>query len=434
VTLHSVFSVLPGQRRLYWLLLTLSVLGIISRLVVMSISYGSNDMRAWEQFATFINQNGLWQTYVQIEKFNHPPLMGLMAAALESFSAWSSIPFRLCWKVPPLMGDLFGMWLLWRHFAPRGGLWAMAFVAAFSCNPVSIAVTAFHGNTDSLLAVLALYAAILHRRGRLLGAGLALAAAVNVKVIALIFVPGYLLLCGSAPLALRFGAGMALGSVPILTALLKAPGAFPHNVFGYNSQIAPWGVDAWAMYSHARFPELYAFLTIQYRAVGKYVIAVLTLTLAILARLRSWDAVRLGAATMSLFLFVTPGFGVQYLVWLVPLLAGYSMRYSIWWGLLAGAFLVLTYQSFLVNEWPLRSLHFIILEEPFFVPREPMGTLGLLAWMVLGRYLYREVAYGLLLPPSAPVPELATILAGGPAAMAPLSAEPLPANRRDEED
>lgn len=391
VRLPAIVRGLANRERLYWLLLVLALAGVVARAIVIGISFGSNDMRTWDYFARFIDQYGLWEAYRRIPMFNHPPLMGLMAVALKNISEWSEIPFRVCWKVPPLVGDLFAMWLLWRHFAGRGALWAAAAVAMFSVNPVSIAVTAFHGNTDSLVGLFALYAAILHGRRQFVGAGFALAAAVNVKVIALIYVPGYLLLCAGPLLGLRFALGLALGSMPIALALLKVPAAFAANVFAYNSQLYPWGVNAVAMYSYSGSRAVYSLLTVEYRAAGKLIILVLTLALACVAQIRRWTALRLGAATMALFLFLAPGFGVQYLVWLVPLLAACSLRYSAFWGGLAGTFLLSTYQYYLVEEWPLRSRHFFRIIEPLIAPEEPMGMLGILAWIVLGRYLYVEL-------------------------------------------
>jgi hypothetical protein len=382
--MRGAVNVSSGQWRLCGLLLALALAGVALRVVVMAVSYGSNDMANWQLFAQRLVQDGLPLTYERIPRFNHPPLVALMAVATNELSTWSGIPFRLMWKLHELLADLFALWLLWRHFRPRGPLWAALAVAIFACNPVSIAVTAFHGNTDSLCAVLALYAALLYDRGKFIGAGLALAAAINVKVIALLLVPGGLLLAATPLLALRFALGLTFGALPIWIGLLELPGAFYRNVFGYASQVDAWGVNAWALRSRTVYPELYQLVTVEYRALGKAIIVGLTLALAALARHQRWSAVRLNAATIAMFLFLTPGFGVQYLVWLVPLLAAASLRYSIWWALLAGAFLVLTYHSFLTAEWPLTSLHGIPI-------REPMATLGLFAWALLGHYLYHEL-------------------------------------------
>jgi hypothetical protein len=354
--------------------------------MVIGASHGSNDMGTWARFAAFIERNGLWEAYRQLRGFNHPPLMGLMASALNALATWSDWPFRIWWKLPPLLADLCAMQLLWRHFTPRGGLWAAASVAAFSCNPISIAVTAFHGNTDSVCAVFALYAALLHGRGRFVAAGLALAGAANVKVIALIFAPGYLLLCATPLQSLRFFGGFALGCLPLALALLVAPD-FYANVFGYDSQINRWGVSAWALHSQRTYPALHQFLTVEYRAAARSLILGVTLSLAFIGRRRRWSAVRIGTVTMASFLFLTPGFGVQYLVWIVPLLAAVSLRHSAWWAVSAGSFLLLTYDNFMTEEWPLRSIHRLPIEEP-------MGMLGLLAWVVIGMFLYEELAKG----------------------------------------
>jgi hypothetical protein len=209
----------------------------------MAVSYGSNDMANWEYFARILHQEGLSATYEAFPRFNHPPLAAWMALLASKVSAWSGIPFRLTWKLHELLADLLALARLWRHFAPRGPLGAAAAVAIFGCNPVSIAVSAFHGNTDSLCAMLALWAALLHGRARFATAGLALAAAVNVKVVALLLVPGRFLLCATPRQALRLAAGLALGSLPIVWALCRLPAAFYENVFGYASQIDAWGVE-----------------------------------------------------------------------------------------------------------------------------------------------------------------------------------------------
>jgi Glycosyltransferase family 87 len=385
MTVTSSVQLEPAEQRIYRLLLAVAVAGVVVRLIVIAVSYGSSDMANWELFAHMLDEDGLWATYRDNRSFNHPPLMALMAIALSKLSTWSTIPFRFTWKLPELAADLFALWLLWRHFAPRGPLWAAAAVAVFSCNPVSIAVSAFHGNTDSLCAVLALFAALLHTRGRFAAAGVALAAAVNVKVIALLLIPGFFLLAVVPRDALRFAFGVALGSLPFVVALLNIPDTFYRNVFAYGSQVDAWGFNAWALRSQSTYPALHRFITVDYRAAGKAIIIALTFALAGIARYRRWHAARLGTATFAMFLFITPGFGVQYLVWIVPLLGVTNLRYSVWWGSLAGGFLILTYDSFLTPEWPLTSIHSIPI-------REPMSTLGLFAWVMLGRYLHEQLA------------------------------------------
>jgi hypothetical protein len=370
-------------------LLAVGALGILARLVVIAISNGSNDMQTWAEFAAHINKHGLWQTYRDIHDFNHPPLMGLLAGGLMKLGAALHVQFRVLWKLPPLLADLCALRLLWGHFRPQGKLWAAGAVALFSINPVSIAVTAFHGNTDSVCAVLCLVAALLHRRDRLFYAGLALAAAINVKVFPLVLAPGFLLLCRDPRAAVHFLAGLALGCLPLVVACVVVPHEFYENTLHYNSQVDRWGLNAWVLDAQGLYPHLHRLITHKYREVGRFVILVVAALFALLGRSVRWDAVRVGALSLSAFLFLAPGFGVQYLVWPVPLLAAASVRYSAWWALLGGSFVVLLYQSFLVaHEWPLRSEHYSYVHPT-------IGLIGLCAWAALGFFMYSQVAEAL---------------------------------------
>ena len=386
---------IPGrvERLAYRALLALIVVGVLARVVVIDISRGSTDMKWWVDFSHYINKHGLWQTYRDIGYFNHPPLMGLLAAGLGKVASLLHVPFRILWKLPPLCADLVALPLIWGYFRPRGRLWAAGAVALFSLNPVSISVTAFHGNTDSLCAVLCMAAALLHRRSLPFWAGFALAAACNVKVFPLVLAPALLLLLPELRSALRFLIGFGLGCAPLVIATAVVPDEFFRNTLHYNSQIDRWGLNAVALDASVQYTKFYRLITEKYREVGRFVILAVVGMYALLGRVARWDAVRVSSVCMAAFLFFAPGFGVQYLVWPVPLLALASLEYSAWWALLAGPLAVLIYQSYLVpNEWPLRSDH-----NPPFNPT--LGLLGLCAWAVLGRYMYTELRAALREPP-----------------------------------
>jgi len=374
-----------AERLAYQALLAVCALGVLARLVVIAISSGSNDMQTWAEFANYINTNGLWSTYRDIWYFNHPPLMGLLGAGLMKLSVALHVPFRIFWKLPPLVADLWALGLLWGCFKPRGKLWAAGAMALFSINPVSIAVTAFHGNTDSICAVLCLYAALLHRRDLPLLAGLALAGAVNVKVFPLVLAPGFLLLCRTPRAALRLLLGLGLGCLPLVVACVYVPQQFYTNTLHYNSQLDRWGLNAWALDAQVQYPRFFRLITEKYRNIGRFVILIVAGLFALLGRSLRWDAVRVGAISLAAFLFLAPGFGVQYLVWPVPLLAVASLEYSAWWAFFGGSFTVLLYQSFLVKkEWPLRSEHYSLVNPT-------VALVGLCAWAVLGFFLYSQV-------------------------------------------
>jgi hypothetical protein len=264
-------------------------------------------------------------------------------------------------------------------------LWAAAGVALFSCNPVSIAITSFHGNTDSMCAGLMLAAAFLHQRGRMFLAGLVLAGAVNVKLIPMILLPGFFILCRDWRSALRFALGFGLGVVPIAVACLVVPEEFVKNAVRYKSQLNRWGLITWGFESKHEYPALSNLIMVEYRKVGRYVVLGVATLFALLGRSARLDAVRFGAIGFAVFLFVAPGFGVQYMVWVVPLLCAASLLHGLWWAVLGGAYTVLVYHSFLVpEEWPLRSAHGSIINHT-------IGLIGAYAWVVLGVFLYRQL-------------------------------------------
>ncbi len=375
----------PAERIAVSALLALAVAGIVARLVVIWASNGSNDMPTWTAFAQQLRDSGLWETYRSNSEFNHPPLMGLMARGLYALASALDVPFRVLFKLPSLLSDLGVMALLWTWFRPRGQLWAAAAVALFSCNPVSIAITSFHGNTDSLCAGLMLAAAILHQRGRAFLAGLVLAAAVNVKLIPLILLPGLLILCSSWRAALRLGLGFALGVLPIAAACIVVPEAFYQNAVRYGSHLNRWGLITWGFEARSDYPALAKLILVDYRHIGRFVVLGVVTLFALLGRAARFGAVRFGAIGFAVFLTLTPGFGIQYMVWIVPLLAAASMRYSAWYALLGGAYTVLVYYSYLVpGEWPLRSFH-----SPQI--NHTNGLIGAHAWALLAIFLSQQL-------------------------------------------
>jgi hypothetical protein len=103
-------------------------------------------------------------------------------------------------------------------------------------------------------------------------------------------------------------------------------------------------------------------------------------------RHRSRSPVEVGALTFAAFLVLTPGFGVQYVVWVLPLLFAARPPVAISYGYLAGAFVALVYSGFSAGVSPWLSL-FPSGRYPFLAT-----CFGLLAWLILAAYCLRNVA------------------------------------------
>jgi hypothetical protein len=155
-------------------------------------------------------------------------------------------------------------------------------------------------------------------------AGIAFGMAFNVKVIPLIFLPAFFLYLsgGWRFLFLLCAAGTVFaGSMPYI---LHDPQIINQKVLGYGSYYGHWGLSRLLM-ELAPSGGLASQLDALFQAYGRY----LALGLPALAALvlnaphivLRWSRpslyVQCGLAA-ALFLVVTPGFGPQYLAWLVP--------------------------------------------------------------------------------------------------------------------
>ena len=288
----------------------------------------------------------------------------------------ASFPF--IFRLPMILADAGTCLLLWRIWrgrrdSPLAG-WVAA--AAFAWNLDAVLVGAFHCNTDNLFAFLRpagclprCVARQFRRRGagagrfdqRQAGAGAARpGAAVDLPK------PP-----GRPPVRDRPGARR----LPFVPVLIFAGNKFVRNALAYTPVSGEWGL----------------MLLLPARAAGWYHEwgkAVLLAAVAVLAvasrRGRRWDAYQVAALTLAVFLLLTPGFGVQYTVYVVPVLLAVDLRWGTLYGLLAGACLLVAYAGGWAGGLPLESRMQRL--EP------PAPLLGLLAWGVLAAFVARTLS------------------------------------------
>ena len=375
------------ERRWVWLAVT----GAVIRVVLMALTIGSNDVRIWEVFGQYIVEHGLVQTYLVLDGgpaapvpvFNHPPLAGLWVALCWWFSNLTGLRFAIALKVAGLAAEFATarvLWLLWREKSGSERAWKV--VAAYSLGLCSILVCAFHGNTDCVYAMLVLLAAFLFAGNRPLAAGLALAASINVKLIPVFVIPAFFAACRDWKTFTRFVSGLAVGVLPFVPVLLLIPAQFAKNVLSYTPNLEHWGVVGMLLLSS----ETRRLSTVVPTAIELYVQhSKVLLLLAIVAS--AWWARRTRAdlyvsvlLALSLFMVLTPGFGVQYTVMLCPIMFAVSLRWGWAWTTVAGLFIFVPYFVFMERTFPWES---------GFRTRypHPAPLLGFLAWVLLLRLI-----------------------------------------------
>lgn len=224
---------------------------------------------------------------------------------------------------------------------------AAATVAAFAWSLCSILVSGFHGNTDCAYAGLMLLGVyLLQDRQRPFLAGLAFAGAVNVKLIPLIIVLPLLITTKGAQRLRRLVAGLALGATPFLIPLLSVPAEFKRNVLDYTPNPDFWGIEGLALsaFTNQRWAGaakiFYDSYLTGYRPVLIGVILAIAVTERIRPRLNDYAR---SALYITIFLLLTPGFGVQYTAALPPLAFAVSVRWGMRYALTSGIMILTVY-------------------------------------------------------------------------------------------
>jgi hypothetical protein len=385
----------PGARSEFYVPIALSALGVAARLLLSAFSYGTDDSDAWGIFGWHVTGAGLLNTYVQKPLFNHPPLMGLAASASFLMHRALDIPFPFCMRLWPIAGDALAIVLVGQAWKGRSARWPWAAVAMAFC-PVAFLVSAYHCNTDCLCAAFSLLACHLLQKERPFWAGLALAAALNVKIIALVLAVALIFhpSLRRRDRLVAFLGGLSLAAIPFLPLLVLDPAVIIRNVFAYNSNFNRWGLALPIVELQAtQAKELFI-------ASGRYLIFGGVIALSLWnRRAERLDAYQLGAAAYALFLVVTPGFGVQYTAYPAALLLAASLPWGLAYGIGAGLYLGFVYASFWTGTIPLASA-FVSFERS-------LGLAAILPWSILLAFLVHSVRR-----PAQGIP-----LATGPAAL-----------------
>ncbi len=386
----------PKLRRFVW---SCIAVGTLLRLGLAFISFGSNDALIWEHIAARVQQSGLIQAYRTETFLNHPPipvlwarlslalggepLEGAAAGTVPIAKSWPRPWFSFVLKLPVIAADALAVALVaWVWLAWGDESQARFAALAMALNPVAIIISGYHCNTDSVYAALSLLSAYLVSHGRrfFLG-GLALGAAINVKLIPLLLIPALLSLCSNWREARRLVYGLAIAALPFLP-LLAAPEALYRNMVAYVPAVGRWGVGYFLLdfLNTPRFSDIGYQLMHDYLKVGRLAIIVVVGVVTIASwRTKRWNAYELCLIVYSIFLGLAPGFGMQYLVVALPLLLAVNIPRAWTYGICGGLFLLLMYWSSLASD----QLPLLTLFSP--APELPPagGLFGFLAWWVL---------------------------------------------------
>ncbi len=311
---------------------------------------GTNDVSYWAWFLERLRESGGVGLYHATDPangskfFNHPPFMIRGLQLVARLTATSGVPFPFWLRLPAILADVVSLVLVWRLLARQPGSarlpWGLLLLAVA---PPSIMISGFHGNSDPVMicfVLLAIY--LLDRRRPAWLAGVAFGMSLNIKVVPVIFLAVMVLslpeLRRRAAFLAASGATFLLGSLPYLP---QDPVFILTRVFGYGSFSGHWGVSRLLT---ALLPAG-AWPIAAYAAYGRFVVlaAVGAASWWLYARHRDVPLFRQCGVLAFLFLGLAPGFGVQYLAWLIPWVVALGAWAPALFYAVSGLFLFLVY-------------------------------------------------------------------------------------------
>ena len=298
------------------------------RLAVAAVSYGTSDVQAWDQLArAFLAGENFYATQLH----NWPVLWIYFAVAAELVHDATQISFPFLVKLGPVVADASIAWMLARREVRLG--------LAYALNPVSILITGYHGQFDALmLAPTVLGWSIWESRrkrlgeastGRLVATALALGVGIWFKPVPLVLLPVFLLrIRSNAERVLFVVLAIAPATIGTLPYFLRWPQDVAANFLGYSSWFGQWGYPVvWMIEEYVRHgiipwwlpdPDHVSLALRVLFAAGRWVLlAALGFTWWWTYRRRA-TVLHSIVTTFAAFYTATAGFGVQYLLWIIP--------------------------------------------------------------------------------------------------------------------
>ena len=381
------------------LFLAILLVGLAIRLVVAVQFHGSIDITLQILHGELIlSGQPAWTSKL--------PIGNYLPAAMQWIAVHSDIPASVMQKVPAIVADLLAALLLYRIRSRRAGERPWVWPAVYLLNPLTVMLSAYHGNVDGLMAVAILWALDLRTGEHPVAAGVSAGSAILMKPTALFALPVLML-----PLSRR--RHWTLGAVAVLfSAAVCAPFVWLDPAFGrflstYAAPYGNWGISYGLQqleYVAERLPGvspeiadgiggINTFFAANSQIFVASMMAAWLVYLLVRWKLDGFDENARGlAATYLWFYVITTGFGVQYLSLAFPFILILSTRLA---ALYAAALSPHVFDSYVRvgGEEAARAVAVLLTSEATadVALGAARGVAALVAWLVCVWILWRLV-------------------------------------------
>ncbi|HEX9986464.1 MAG TPA: glycosyltransferase 87 family protein [Thermoanaerobaculia bacterium] len=317
--------------------------GILLRIVLVATTAGTTDVKLARDWASYAAESGVSGAYAHHPWVNHPPLSLAVMKGWYLASPHVGITFGDLFRYQQVLADCVSLVCLLLLGGRRLAL-------LYFLSPVAIFISAFHGNSDATMVMCVLLALLLLKREQPFAAGIALGAAVGIKILPLLLLPFLLRYVYVRHEARKFAASFTVtAGLMFVIPLASAGMALVMNVFGYRGVGTWWGPVS--MFLTAGLPRL----------AELYVNTNTLLELALVAALAVWwwrrspeleQLVAMCGVVLGTLIVFGAGFGVQYLIWPVAFLPfALRTREAVVLHMVLAAFLAFVYTRW-SGGWP----------------------------------------------------------------------------------
>ena len=276
------------------------------------------------------------EVYAETIRYPYLPLQMYVMAGARWLATHSNVPFEVLVRLPAALADAAIVLLIasWRPAA--GEMHARRAALVYAFNPLSLGVTAIHGQFDALpLCFLVASLLLLRDDTRIVAAGGLYALAILEKPWPLFLLPLTVLQLRNNQQRIRFlaaGAAVGLLVVGLYFSVFRSGFAPMLDVLGrYGGVVGDWGLS---MVLRRQFAGVWSSVLAWPQPYRRLLLQVVKLTflaglVAISALLRQAPRERAYATVVLAFYVLTYGWGFHYQIWLLPFfLLAESLRFS----------------------------------------------------------------------------------------------------------
>jgi hypothetical protein len=397
------------QRPGAWFLAAV-LIGVLARAFLVIFTEGTYDVSIWKSHAQGILDHGLTGAYRTSEALNHPPLACWAVTGLLLLSRKIGVPFAIVLRAPLAIIDMGTAFLL--GYALRNTRYRWAATALYAIHPLAIILSAYHGNTDCVIAFLLLLSVAFISEDKPIHAALVLGISMWIKLPGLLAAPALALSFRHWRERLRFSAvAAATGILVFVPVLLTDPAILYARVFSYPGFIVQTtaGVRVWGWQNFFGVLQQFPFnWQVSLESMAMWGLdhhrALVLIAILILAWMRRGEQSPAGlgltiAASYAVVYALSNNWSFQYFAWSIPFWFMAGPVFLVGSSILSGAFIYALYSfdcssPFLLGNWdfvghPMWPRYLVVLRDFATLFYMVASTLFLIAALRRGNFWSR---------------------------------------------